>query len=214
METLDKNILETIRFNEAGLVPAVVQSADDNQVLMLAYMNKEALEKTLETKKGTYFSRSRNALWVKGETSGNTQEVKEAYYDCDADSILLKVRQTGVACHKNRMSCFHNLLGGTKSSSSSREIIEEVYSVVRERKDNPIEGSYTTYLFNEGVDKILKKVGEESSEVIIASKNHSKSEMVEEISDLVYHTLVLMANEGVTPDDVSEALKKRRPSDD
>ncbi|MFP4078068.1 MAG: bifunctional phosphoribosyl-AMP cyclohydrolase/phosphoribosyl-ATP diphosphatase HisIE [Candidatus Izemoplasmataceae bacterium] len=215
METIDKNILETIEFDEKGLVPAVVQSVDDNQVLMLAYMNKEALEKTLKTKKGTYFSRSRGTLWVKGETSGNTQEVKEAYYDCDADSILLKVRQTGVACHKNRMSCFHNPLGETgTAASSSREIIEEVYSVVRERKNKPVEGSYTTYLFNEGIDKILKKVGEESSEVIIASKNHSKSEMVEEISDLVYHTLVLMANEGVTPGDVSEALKKRRPSDD
>jgi phosphoribosyl-ATP pyrophosphohydrolase/phosphoribosyl-AMP cyclohydrolase len=214
METLDQSTLSTIQFNEDGLVPAVVQSADDNEVLMLAYMNKEALKLTLETRKGTYFSRSRQELWVKGETSGNTQAVKEVYYDCDADSILLKVEQTGVACHKNRKSCFHNPLTESSSTTEVSDIISELYSVVSERKENPVEGSYTTYLFTKGIDKILKKVGEESSEVIIASKNHSKSEMTEEISDLVYHTLVLMANEGVRPEDICEALKKRRPSDD
>mgnify|MGYP000058217362 CR=1 FL=1 len=214
METIDQSTLSTIQFNEHGLVPAVVQSAVDNEVLMLAYMNKEALKLTLETRKGTYFSRSRQELWVKGETSGNTQAVKEVYYDCDADSILLKVEQTGVACHKNRKSCFHNPLTEMSSTTEVTDIISELYSVVSERKENPVEGSYTTYLFTKGIDKILKKVGEESSEVIIASKNHSKSEMTEEISDLVYHTLVLMANEGVRPEDIGEALKKRRPSDD
>lgn len=213
METIDQSTLDTIEFDEKGLVPAVVQSIEDGQVLMLAYMNKEALEKTLGTRKATYYSRSRQELWVKGGTSGNTQEVIEAYYDCDADSILLKVKQTGVACHKNRMSCFHNPLSEkADATSSNREVIDEVYSVVRERRDNPVEGSYTTYLFTEGIDKILKKVGEESSEVIIAAKNHSKSEMTEEISDLVYHALVLMANEGVTPEDIAKALRKRRPS--
>jgi len=214
METIDQSTLSTIQFNEDGLVPAVVQSVNDNEVLMLAYMNKEALKLMLETRKGTYFSRSRQELWVKGETSGNTQAVKEVYYDCDADSILLKVEQTGVACHKNRKSCFHNPLTETSSTTEVSDIISELYSVVSERKENPVEGSYTTYLFTKGIDKILKKVGEESSEVIIASKNHSKSEMTEEISDLVYHTLVLMANEGVRPEDIGEALKKRRPSDD
>jgi len=214
METIDQSTLSTIQFNEDGLVPAVVQSVDDNEVLMLAYMNKEALKLMLETRKGTYFSRSRQELWVKGETSGNTQAVKEVYYDCDADSILLKVEQTGVACHKNRKSCFHNPLTETSSTTEVSDIISELYSVVSERKENPVEGSYTTYLFTKGIDKILKKVGEESSEVIIASKNHSKSEMTEEISDLVYHTLVLMANEGVRPEDIGEALQKRRPSDD
>ncbi len=215
METIDTRTLKNIRFDGSGLVPAVVQSIEDGSVLMLAYMNKDALEKTLTTGRGTYYSRSRQALWVKGETSGNTQEVREAYYDCDADSILLKVRQTGVACHKNRKSCFHNpLLENQPEESSTGDIIEELYSVVRERKSRPVEGSYTNYLFKEGIDKILKKVGEESSEVIIASKNHSKEEMTEEISDLVYHTLVLMASEGVTPEEVGEALKKRRPSDD
>ncbi len=214
METIDQNTLSNIKYNDHGLVPAVVQSAEDNEVLMLAYMNEEALRLTLETRKGTYFSRSRQEIWVKGETSGNTQAVKEVYYDCDADSILLKVDQTGVACHKNRKSCFHNPLTETASTTQVSDIISELYSVVSERKENPVEGSYTTYLFTKGIDKILKKVGEESSEVIIASKNHSKSEMTEEISDLVYHTLVLMANEGVRPEDIGEALKKRRPSDD
>ena len=214
METIDKNGISNINFNEDGLVPAVVQSIEDNEVLMLAYMNEEALKLTLETGKGTFFSRSRQKLWVKGETSGNIQAVKEVYYDCDADSILLKVDQTGVACHKNRKSCFHNAMTNTSRSEKASDIINELYSVVNERKNNPVEGSYTTYLFTKGIDKILKKVGEESSEVIIASKNHSKSEMTEEISDLIYHTLVLMANEGVRPEAIGEALKKRRPSDD
>jgi phosphoribosyl-ATP pyrophosphohydrolase/phosphoribosyl-AMP cyclohydrolase len=214
MKTIDQSTLNEINFNKDGLVPAVVQSIEDNQVLMLAYMNKEALKKTLTTKKATYFSRSRQELWIKGATSGNTQEVRELFYDCDADSLLLKVKQTGVACHKNRKSCFHTPMIPLSSNTPTSDIIDELYSVVSERKKTPLEGSYTTYLFNEGIDKILKKVGEESSEVIIASKNHSKSEMVEEISDLIYHTLVLMANEEVTPEQVGEALKKRRPRDD
>ena len=214
MQTIDKATIDSIAFDANGLVPAVVQSVDDNQVLMLAYMNKDALEQTLTTGRGTYYSRSRGEIWVKGETSGNTQEVREIFHDCDADSVLLRVKQTGVACHKHKMSCFHNPMGTTKTTVPSPKIIKELYSTIAQRRKHPVEGSYTNYLFNEGIDKILKKVGEESSEVIIASKNHAASEMIEEISDLVYHTLVLMVNEGVTPENVSEALEKRRPSDD
>ncbi len=214
MQPINDAYKDIIQFDDNGLVPAVVQSIDDNTVLMLAYMDEAAIEETLKSGYATYYSRSRKSRWKKGETSGNVQQVQALYYDCDADSILLKVKQTGVACHKNKKSCFHNPMGGTEQLKPSPAIIDELYSVITNRKKNPKEGAYTTYLFNKGIDKILKKVGEESSEVIIASKNASAGEMIEEISDLVYHVLVLMANEGVTPEQVSEALEKRRPSDD
>ncbi len=199
--------IDTIKFDEAGLVPVIAQSIETEEVLMLAYMNKEALELTLNTNIAHYYSRSRKSLWKKGETSGHFQHVKSLFYDCDADAILLKVVQEGVACHTGAMSCFHNpVLDAEKTTP----ILEELYEVLKERKANPKEGSYTTYLFNEGLDKILKKVGEETSEIIIGAKNNDKTNTVNEIADLAYHMMVMMVNEDITLDDVKAALEERR----
>lgn len=205
-----KNILEEIKFDDKGLVPAVVQDIGTKKVLMLAYMNKESIQKTFE--KGTvhYYSRSRKELWQKGETSGNIQKLKGFYYDCDCDSLLILVEQIGVACHTGNYSCFFNEV--LKAENQKTDIIEELYSLIEDRKSNPKEGSYTNYLFREGLDKILKKVGEEASEVIIGAKNKSKEELVYEISDLVYHLLVLMINENVSIDDIKNELISRKKS--
>ncbi len=202
--------LSFIKFDENGLVPVVVQSIETSDVLMLAYMNKEALEITLQEGVATYYSRSRKSLWKKGETSGHYQYVKSLSYDCDGDSILIKVIQVGVACHTNKMSCFFNDVISSDEDTQKSYLLEELYATIEERKRNPVEGSYTNYLFNKGLDKILKKVGEETAEVIIASKNKSSSEMIYEISDLVYHTLVLMVNEGITLKSIEEELKGRQ----
>lgn len=194
-----------IKYNEAGLVPAIAQDIATGEVLMLAYMNEESLKLTLETKIAHYYSRSRKELWKKGETSGNIQEVKGFYYDCDADTILLKVNQIGVACHTGSYSCFFNEVEGTKDYKNT---ISDLYKVILGRKENPVEGSYTNYLFKEGIDKILKKVGEESAEVIIGAKNN-REELIYESSDLIYHLLVLLVNEGVSLVDIYEELTKR-----
>ncbi len=202
--------LNEIKFDENGLIPVVVQSIETSDVLMLAYMNKEALELTIKERVATYYSRSRKSLWKKGETSGHYQYVKSLSYDCDGDSILLKVIQVGVACHTNKMSCFFNEVISSDEVQNKSYLLEELYATIEERKNNPVEGSYTNYLFNKGLDKILKKVGEETAEVIIASKNKSSSEMILEISDLVYHTLVLMVNEGVKLQSIEEELRGRQ----
>ncbi|MFU8792632.1 MAG: bifunctional phosphoribosyl-AMP cyclohydrolase/phosphoribosyl-ATP diphosphatase HisIE [Acholeplasmataceae bacterium] len=202
--------INDLTFNPEGLIPVVVQSEENNEVLMLAYMNQEALKLTIETKKATYYSRSRKALWVKGETSGHTQEVKGLFYDCDQDALLLKVVQQGVACHTGNPSCFYrNVFDETKAQSDANTL-DALYDIIKERKENPVEGSYTTYLFTKGIDKILKKVGEETSEIIIGAKNNSKEETVYEISDLVYHMLVLMVNQGIEVTDIKKELEKRR----
>lgn len=172
---------------------------------MLAYMNKDSVKLTLETHIAHYYSRSRKELWKKGETSGNIQEVKGFFYDCDGDTILLKVNQTGVACHTGEYSCFFNNVGAAEDYKNT---LGDLYKVILDRKTNPKEGSYTNYLFNEGVDKILKKVGEESSEVIIGAKNN-REELIYEASDLIYHLMVLLVNEGVTLSDIYEELTKR-----
>ena len=205
---IDLEFIDNLKFDEKGLIPAVVQDVDSKEVLMLAYMNKESMKETLINKKACYFSRSRKALWTKGETSGNTQELKGFYYDCDKDTILLKVRQKGVACHTGSYSCFFNEVL-QNSEMSQKELIERLYDLIKDRKNNPKQGSYTNYLFEKGLDKILKKVGEESAEVIIAAKNEAKDEIVYEISDLIYHVLVLMVNSNVTVEDVLEELKGR-----
>lgn len=198
-----------VNFNSDGLIPVVVQAFDTLEVLMLAYMNLEALKITLETQQATYFSRSRQSLWKKGESSGNIQKVTSLYLDCDQDSILLSVDQTGIACHTGSRSCFFNeVLKGDEQSN--RNIIDTLYNIIKERKLNPVEGSYTTYLFNKGIDKILKKVGEETSEIIIGAKNNSNTETVYEISDLVYHLLVLMVEQNISPIDIELELQKRR----
>lgn len=203
--------MDQIRYDEKGLVPAIVQDVKTKTVLMLAYMNKEALQMTLDTKQATYYSRSRSELWIKGKTSGNTQKVVGLYYDCDIDAILLKVEQKGVACHTGEYTCFHR--SGVDSQETSivgSKAVDDDYAVIMERKENPIEGSYTNYLLDKGIDKSCKKVGEEAAEVIIAAKNQSKEELTYEAADLIYHLLVVMAQTDVTPEMVYAEMEKRR----
>lgn len=202
-----EQLFNEIKFDDKGLVVAVTQDCKTNEVLMVAYMNKESIEITLKEKRACYFSRSRSCLWRKGDTSGNVQHVRGLYYDCDADAILLKVEQVGNACHTGAYSCFYNKFYEDRVTDQS--IINKVYSQICNRRDNPQEGSYTNYLFDKGLDKILKKVGEETSEVIIGAKNKNKDELVYEMCDLIYHSLVLMVNEGVTIDDLKSELTKR-----
>jgi phosphoribosyl-ATP pyrophosphohydrolase/phosphoribosyl-AMP cyclohydrolase len=194
-----------VKFNQDGLVPAIAQDVGTGEVLMLAYMNEEALRLTKETGIAHYYSRSRQALWKKGETSGHIQEVKGIYYDCDGDAVLLKVNQIGAACHTGNYSCFFNEEKGYKDLSNT---IKDLYKVIIDRKKNPQEGSYTQYLFDKGIDKILKKIGEEAAEVIIGAKN-DKQELIYEASDLIYHLIVLLVNEGVTPSEIMEELRGR-----
>lgn len=204
-------LLNTIKFDEKGLVPAIAQDARTGTVLMLAYMNRESLEITLSTRKATYYSRSRNELWEKGATSGNTQHVVELYYDCDADTILLKVEQTGNACHTGQYTCFHNpVFNEGACSVAGSAAINDDYATIIDRMNNPRPGSYTNYLFDKGIDKMCKKVGEEASEVIIAAKNGVKQEVIYEVSDLIYHLLVVMAQQGVSPEEIYAEMEKRR----
>ena len=199
-------MLENIKFNGHGLVPCVVQDVYTREVLMLAYMNEESLKKTLETGETWFFSRSRNELWNKGATSGHKQTVKKLSYDCDGDTILAEVEQIGVACHTGAKSCFY-----TTMFESDEKVFEigKLFDLIKERKENPVEGSYTNYLFDKGIDKILKKVGEESAEVIIAAKNPDLTELQYELSDLVYHSMVLMVERGLELKDIANELKKR-----
>ncbi|HEY8444068.1 MAG TPA: bifunctional phosphoribosyl-AMP cyclohydrolase/phosphoribosyl-ATP diphosphatase HisIE [Clostridia bacterium] len=205
---MNEELINKIKFDEKGLVPAIAQDAYTGAVLMQAYMNKEALELTLKTKRAHYFSRLRNSLWLKGETSGCYQEVVSVSVDCDYDSVLLKVIQKGNACHTGAYSCFHNTVGefGTVYNA---EIIYKDIATIKDRKNNPKEGSYTTYLLENGVDKICKKIGEEASEVIIAAKNSSPDELANEIADLFYHTLVLMEDRGLDIESVFKVLDER-----
>lgn len=193
-----------------GLVPVVVQDYRTDEVLMVAYMNEEAYKKTLATGKMTYYSRSRQELWVKGLTSGHFQYVKELLVDCDFDTILAKVSQTGAACHTGNKSCFYHEIGKMDyKNTNPLKVFESVYKVIADRKANPKEGSYTNYLFDKGLDKILKKVGEEAAELIIASKNPDPEEIKYELSDLLYHAMVLMVERGVTWEDVTNELANR-----
>lgn len=203
--------LNNIQFNEKGLVPAIVQDVRTKDVLMLAYMNEESIQKTIDTGFATFYSRSRQTLWVKGETSGNLQAVKSIAYDCDQDSILIQVEQKGVACHTGKWSCFtEKLVINSSIGENDENILKDLYQTIVNRKIKPVEGSYTSYLFEKGIDKILKKVGEETSEVIIGAKNDGTEELVYEISDLVYHIIVLMVEKGVKLEEIKEALTNRR----
>lgn len=197
-----------IKFNADGLVPVIAQDVRTKEVLQLAYMNQEAFDKTIETGKVHYFSRSRQKLWLKGETSGHFQLVKKIMFDCDNDALLVWIEQVGSACHTGSYSCFFNSYDD--SVIEHTDILSELYGVIQDRKLNPKDGSYTNYLFEKGLDKILKKVGEETSEVIIASKNKDKTEITNEISDLMYHLSVLMVERGVGWEDIFAILKKRR----
>lgn len=212
--------LSKIRWNADGLVPAIVQDVETRDVLMLAYMNEESLRRTLQERKAWYYSRSRQSLWLKGETSGHFQEVIDIKFDCDQDALLLTVRQTGMACHENYYSCFHyDLTGdgfiscgepGVRPAPSLGRTLELLSDVVHSRNLERPEGAYTTYLFEKGIDKILKKVGEECAEVLIAAKNAEPEEITYEVSDLFYHLWVMMEERGVGVDTVSVELMKRR----
>lgn len=200
-----------IQFNEQGLVPAIVQDAHSKEVLTLAYMNEQSLQKTLETKETWFYSRSRQQLWHKGETSGNVQTVVDIRYDCDADALLILVEPKGPACHTGEYSCFHHRLNDEKPVATPNRfaILSVLESLIAEREAKRPEGSYTTYLFEKGIDKIAKKVGEEAAEVIIAAKNRSKEELRWEAADLLYHLLVLLREQRVSLDDVLSVLAER-----
>jgi phosphoribosyl-ATP pyrophosphohydrolase/phosphoribosyl-AMP cyclohydrolase len=217
------NVLDEIKWNDNGLIPAIAQDYKTNEVLMMAYMNEEALKFTMETGFMYYYSRSRNKLWKKGETSGHIQAVKSMRIDCDNDCLLFSIEQKTGACHTGHYSCFYRevecgklkdisnkIFDETKVYNNKVEILDELYNVIKGRKINPKEGSYTNYLFDKGIDKILKKVGEETSEVIIAAKNGSKEELKYEASDLMYHLMVLLVEMDMTMDDIYEELLKRR----
>ncbi|WHX99934.1 bifunctional phosphoribosyl-AMP cyclohydrolase/phosphoribosyl-ATP diphosphatase HisIE [Neobacillus sp. DY30] len=200
-----------IRFDEKGLVPAIVQDADTKEVLTLAYMNQESLTKTLETGETWFYSRSRQELWHKGATSGNTQSVISVKYDCDQDAVLVLVQPKGPACHTGAVSCFTEGIVTERAASSlaDYQILQSLEKLIIEREKERPEGAYTTYLFEKGVDKILKKVGEEASEVIIAAKNRDKEELKWEAADLLYHLQVLLVEQGLPFKEVLKTLEER-----
>ena len=199
------------KLNSDGLIPCIAQDYKTGEVLMMAYMNEESYKKTLETGLMTYWSRSRQKLWTKGEESGHFSFVRSLDIDCDKDTILAKVHQIGPACHTGNTSCFFTPLvrDGRKADPSPENVLTDVYDVIIDRKDHPREGSYTNYLFEKGIDKILKKVGEEATEIVIAAKNPDKDEIKYEIADFLYHTMVLMAERGVTWEDIADELARR-----
>lgn len=201
---------EDFKLNSDGHVTVVVQDYKTDQVLMVAYMNKEAYEMTLKTGRMTYYSRSRDELWIKGETSGHYQYVKSLTADCDMDTILAKVSQVGAACHTGEYSCFFNtIMEKEYEETNPLKVFKEVMDVIQDRKIHPKEGSYTNYLFDKGIDKILKKVGEEATEIVIAAKNPNANEIKYEISDFLYHMMVLMAEKGVTWEEITTELARR-----
>ena len=211
--------IEDVRFSDQGLIPAVVQSARTLEILTLAYMNEESLKRTIQTQETWFWSRSRKELWHKGETSGNTQRVVDLKLDCDQDAIVVLVEPAGPACHTGKQTCFHNALEseGQKSHSSQRPqtvadlggLLNQLYALIQSREHERPKGSYTTYLFDEGLDKILKKLGEESAETIIAAKNDDNKGLTAEVSDLIYHLLVLLVQRGVSLDEIRLELAQR-----
>ena len=200
--------MKDLKFNEQGLLPAVIQDAQTGQVLMLAYMNKEALDRTLSSGETWFYSRSRETLWHKGETSGHTQKVHRIYYDCDGDTLLLLVDQCGAACHNGTASCFYRTLSGTDELPSNN-FLPELERIIAGRRVERPDGSYVVRLFDKGLDKILKKVGEEASEVIIAAKNEERYELIYEAGDLIFHLLVLLAQKDVALSEVLAELASR-----
>lgn len=198
------------KLNSDGMLPVVVQDYKTQEVLMMAYMNETAFNSTVRTGKMTYWSRSRNELWMKGMTSGHLQYVKELKIDCDYDTILAKVSQVGAACHTGHKSCFYReLVKKEYDDTNPLKVFEDVYGVIKDRKLHPKEGSYTNYLFEKGIDKILKKVGEEATEIVIAAKNPDPEEIKYEVSDFLYHVMVLMVERGVTWEDITRELAQR-----
>lgn len=207
-----ESILEfsELKLNPSGLIPVIVQDYKTNEVLMLAYMNKEAFNHTVKSGRMTYYSRSRKELWIKGETSGHYQYLKSLTVDCDKDTLLAKVEQIGAACHTGSRSCFfQQIVGNDYDTTNPLQVFESVYGTIMNRKENPKEGSYTNYLFDKGIDKILKKVGEEATEIVIAAKNPNLEEIKYEISDFLYHVMVLMVERGITWEDITRELAER-----
>lgn len=198
---------DALKFDEKGLIPAVVQDFDSKRVLTLAYMNRESLEITLKEGRTCFWSRSRQRLWRKGETSGNYQNVVKISADCDGDALLVEVKKEGPACHLGNDSCFEFPICAMQARRGFS--IDALYELLKDRKEKMPEGSYTAYLFEKGKEKILKKVGEESAEVIIAAMKGSRGETIYELADLLYHCLVLMAQEGITPEDILAELEGR-----
>lgn len=211
MNTYEASVsFDELKQNSDGLIPVVVQDYKTQEVLMVAYMNREAFETTVRTGRMTYFSRSRQELWIKGLTSGHFQYVKELRIDCDNDTLLAKVHQIGAACHTGNRSCFYRpILKKEYDDTNPLKVFEDVYAVIQDRKVHPKEGSYTNYLFDKGIDKILKKVGEEATEIVIAAKNPDPEEIKYEISDFLYHVMVLMAERGVSWADITKELARR-----
>jgi phosphoribosyl-ATP pyrophosphohydrolase/phosphoribosyl-AMP cyclohydrolase len=213
-----KIAIADVKFDERGLAPAIVQDANTLQVLTLAYMNRESLERTLADQETWFWSRSRNSLWHKGETSGNKQRVVAISLDCDHDALRVLVVPEGPACHSGAQTCFHNELqeaskeeeAETESRADLGEALRRLYILIESRNRERPEGSYTTYLFDQGLDKILKKVGEECAETIIAAKNHDRHALVNESADLLYHLLVLFVQSGLTLEEMRHELLSRR----
>ena len=209
--TVNKETLDKLKFDEKGLIPAIVTDAKTGELLTLAYMNKESLEISLEKGLTCFFSRSRQKLWLKGETSGNYQHIVSITADCDYDALEVKVNKDGPACHTGTNSCFTNSLAIGEEAKTAFSM-DSLYELLLDRKNKMPEGSYTTYLFSKGLDKILKKIGEESTEVIIGAKN-DKAETVYEIADLAYHVMVLMVELGISVDDIRDELASRHVID-
>ena len=201
---------KNFKLGSDGLIPVIVQDYKTLEVLMMAYMNEESFQATLASGRMTYFSRSRQKLWLKGETSGHFQYVKSLKIDCDNDTILASVKQVGAACHTGNRSCFFTTLAEKEyKETNPLKVFEEVFGVILDRKEHPKEGSYTNYLFDKGIDKILKKLGEEATEIVIAAKNPNPEEIKYEISDFLYHMMVLMADRGITWEEITEELANR-----
>lgn len=214
-EVVDLVELDKLNFNKDGLVPTIVQDVKTGEVLMMAYMNREALTRTVTSGRSWFWSRSRRELWQKGETSGNFQEVEEIYYDCDQDTILLKVTPVGPACHTGHRSCFYRRL--TNEGAEAREqqwepqsIFAELYEVIRQRGRDKPTGSYTTSLWNEGLDTILGKVSEEAGEVVEAAQIKDRDEVIYEVADLTFHLLVLLAFKDISLEEIGDELRRRR----
>lgn len=209
------NFINDLKFDANGLIPAVVQNKETKEVLMVAYMNADTIKKTIETGRATFWSRSRQEVWVKGETSGNYMYVEEIRVDCDGDCLVVLANPAGAACHTGNRSCFYRTVkDGEFVNAEETEDLSDVMAVdeavIIDRKKNPEDGSYTNYLFDKGEDKILKKVGEEAAEVVIAGKNRDKKEIQYEVADLIYHLTVMLVDNDMTWNDIYKEMKRRR----
>ncbi len=210
-----EEIINSLKFDASGLIPAVVQNIETNEVLMVAYMNADTIRETVKTSRAAFWSRSRQEVWVKGGTSGNYMYVKEIRVDCDCDCLILLVNPAGPACHTGNRTCFFRKIEDgrlidDKDGKIKSDIFAREQAVIIDRKSNPEEGSYTNYLFDKGEDKILKKVGEEAAEVVIAGKNRDKDEISYEVADLIYHLTVMLVDNGMTWEDIYAEMEKRR----